>query len=67
MLDVATFTSRATRLAGLTAVTLGWRPPEFWAATPAELAAVFAAFAPAAPAPPTGADLAQLMERFPDG
>ena len=28
----------ASRLAGLAARALGWRPGEFWAATPAELA-----------------------------
>jgi len=45
---------------------LGWRPDEFWAATPAELAAVLTALAgddrPAASA----ADLARLKEMFPD-
>ncbi len=33
----------AFRYAGLAARTLGWRPIEFWAATPAELAACLAA------------------------
>lgn len=30
----------AQRLAGLAARALGWRPDEFWQATPAELAAI---------------------------
>lgn len=33
-----TFTESAVRLAALAARVLGWRPVEFWAATPAELA-----------------------------
>ena len=33
------FGAGARRLAGLAARLLGWRPTEFWAATPAELAA----------------------------
>ncbi len=32
----------ALRLAGLSARALGWRPAEFWHATPAELAACLA-------------------------
>ena len=32
----------ALRLAGLSGRALGWRPAEFWAATPAELAAAIA-------------------------
>lgn len=34
------FGANALRLARLAARLLGWRPPEFWAATPAELAAI---------------------------
>ncbi len=34
-----TFSPGALRLAGLSARTLGWRPADFWTATPAELAA----------------------------
>jgi Phage tail assembly chaperone protein, TAC len=33
-----TFGRASLRLAALAARTLGWRPQEFWAATPAELA-----------------------------
>nr|WP_082797214.1 phage tail assembly chaperone [Sphingopyxis granuli] len=47
----------------------GWRPGEFWAATPADVAAVLAGWA----APGDGADgvdraaLAAMMEQYPDG
>ena len=34
------FGAAAARLAGLAGLTLGWRPHEFWAATPAELGAI---------------------------
>lgn len=34
------FTPVAGRLAGLAGRLLGWRPTEFWQATPAELAAI---------------------------
>lgn len=34
------FAAAAVRLAGFAGVVLGWRPGEFWAATPAELSAV---------------------------
>jgi uncharacterized phage protein (TIGR02216 family) len=34
-----TFGERAAELSGLAASLLGWRPAEFWASTPAELAA----------------------------
>jgi hypothetical protein len=53
------FTSSALRLCALAAHTLGWTPDIFWAATPAELAAILA---PAGPAPLTGAALRQWME-----
>ena len=56
-----TFAAAALRLCGLSARALGWRPAEFWAATPAELAAVLAD--PAAdPAPLSRTDLNRLME-----
>ena len=64
------FTTNATRLAGLAAAIAGWRPDEFWRATPAELETVLAAFAmPAthAASPPDAATLAALQEQFPDG
>jgi Phage tail assembly chaperone protein, TAC len=61
------FAIAATRLAGLTGAILGWRPDEFWRATPAELAAIFDALVPPTAAPPTSDDLTRLRERFPDG
>lgn len=39
----AMFMEGAARLAGIAAVLLGWRPGEFWAATPDELAGVLRA------------------------
>ena len=58
------FGEGAARLSGFAARVLGWRPAEFWAATPAELAAVFA---DEAVEPVAGEELAALMLRFPDG
>lgn len=54
------FGPRALVLAGHAARLLGWRPGEFWAATPAELAAALAP--PPADAPLARADLARMME-----
>jgi len=59
------FRDAAARLAGMAGALLGWRPEEFWKATPAELAAIVAALA----GDGAGAghvDLARLMEMFPD-
>ena len=42
---MARFAEVAARLAGVVAVLLGWRPEEFWRATPEELAGVLAALA----------------------
>ena len=63
------FVETAARLAGLSGALLGWRPHEFWAATPAELATVIEALAQRDPqvTPPTQSDLKSLMELFPDG
>jgi uncharacterized phage protein (TIGR02216 family) len=63
---VADFAAAAARLAGLTGALLGWRPDEFWRATPAELAAVLQAMG-GDDAAASGADLQRLMEIFPDG
>ncbi len=60
----------AARLAGLAGVLLGWRPQEFWTATPAELAAVLRVLAGAEGeglAAADGATLARLKEMYPDG
>jgi Phage tail assembly chaperone protein, TAC len=63
---VGEFAGAALRLAGLAGALLGWRPEEFWRATPAELAAVLSALTPAGDGV-TGDDLARLKEMFPDG
>lgn len=56
----------ALSLCGLAARALGWRPHEFWAATPAELAACLAD--PGAPTAPLGrGDLELMMKGDPDG
>lgn len=54
----------ATLLAGAAGVLFGWRPDDFWAATPAELAALVRAARGDAAVEPV--DLASLIERFPD-
>ncbi|AJA07524.1 hypothetical protein SKP52_02975 [Sphingopyxis fribergensis] len=60
--------SAAVTLAGVMARVAGWRPEEFWAATPADVRAVLAGWTePEAEAPFDGAALAAMMERFPDG
>jgi len=59
---VSTFADTARRLSGVAARVLGWRPGEFWAATPAELAAVFEP-ARDESAPLSRAELNALMER----
>jgi Phage tail assembly chaperone protein, TAC len=51
----------ALRLSGLAAQWLGWRPAEFWAATPAELAAALSPATTQA-GPLTRTDLTRLME-----
>lgn len=56
------FGPMAARLAGLAARLLGWRPDEFWRATPAELMAILAPEAEAA-SPLSRQDLNRLMER----
>nr|WP_157026884.1 phage tail assembly chaperone [Sphingomonas horti] len=64
---VTEFAIAASRLAGLAGALLGWRPAEFWTATPAELATILAALAPRHEAPAGSDVLAELQERFPDG
>ena len=60
------FSDSAARLAGLSGALLGWRPEEFWRATPAELGTVIEAMlGPEAKGASRG-DLERLMERFPD-
>lgn len=61
------FSEDAARLAGLAGALLGWRPDEFWKATPAELAAVLTAIAGDAETPGSRDDLTRLKEMYPDG
>jgi uncharacterized phage protein (TIGR02216 family) len=55
------FGPAASRLAGLAARLLGWSPDQFWASTPAELAAALAPSSP--PASLDRTDFNRLMER----
>lgn len=59
------FADTAVRLAGLAAQVLGWRPDEFWAATPAELALSLGADEPGQ-APPGRGEIMALIERETD-
>lgn len=63
MAMAASFGQGARRLAGMVAKLLGWRPDEFWAATPAELAAILAPDAAPGQAPLTREEMNRLMER----
>lgn len=58
------FAPAAGRLAGLAGRVLGWKPPEFWAATPAELAAILRPLANQTAEPSLSrSDLTRLMEQ----
>ncbi|MBA2932986.1 phage tail assembly chaperone [Sphingomonas sp. CGMCC 1.13654] len=64
------FAEQAARLAGIAGALAGWRPDEFWRATPAELETVLSALAgpqAAGEAPPDALTIAALKEQFPDG
>ena len=63
----ATFAEAARELAGQTALLLGWRPPDFWAATPAELAAIFAVQASIATPSLSREHLTTMLEQDRDG
>lgn len=58
-----TFAAGAGRLAGLVPRALGWRPHEFWNATPAELAAILTITDGASGEPLGRAEMNALMER----
>ena len=62
------FAASAGRLAGVAGWLLGWRPDEFWRATPVELAAVLGAArgGEAAVEGVDGAALARLRAAMPD-
>ena len=59
------FGDAAERLASAAAVLLGWRPSEFWDATPQELATALSLFAGEAEGPDPD-EIAALRRRFPD-
>lgn len=62
------FADGAARLAGVAGWLLGWRPDDFWRATPAELATILQA-ARGEDGPGMGldgAELQRLMRRMPD-
>lgn len=60
----ATFADAARRCCGLSARLLGWRPAEFWVATPTELAMALADPSEAnCMPPPTRETIARMMER----
>ena len=55
----------AIRLCGAAATLLGWRPDEFWNATPLELATAFGCSDSGTEAP-DAATIDELRRRFPD-
>lgn len=60
--------SAAFSLLGVMARVAGWRPDEFWAATPADVRAVLGGWTEAeGEACFDGTALAAMMEMFPDG
>jgi uncharacterized phage protein (TIGR02216 family) len=61
-----TFADVAARLAAHTALTLRWRPDDFWNATPAELLGILYAIAGDGEAPPSADIMRRLMTQFPD-
>lgn len=61
----ADFAGAARRAARVAAALLGWRPDEFWAATPEDLRNALG-LAAATDAPAGGDLLARMMEAFPD-
>lgn len=63
--EVRGFGDGAARLCGAAAMLLGWRPDEFWNATPAELALALRMPGTEAEAP-NRATIEDLRRRFPD-
>lgn len=61
----ASFGENAAALSTAAAVLLGWRPEEFWQATPAELARALEAPVGRIEAP-DGETMDELRKRFPD-
>lgn len=60
------FSDGARLLAGQAGLLLGWRPDEFWAATPADLEAALGAWQSDGEPGADAAMLARLKELFPD-
>ena len=60
------FADAARRHAGLAATALGWKPADFWAATPSELA-ISLAPPTGEGQPPTRAEIDTLIERDSNG
>lgn len=60
-----TFGDGAARLCSAASILLGWRPDEFWNATPAELGLALQVTGTAADAPDR-AVIEELRRRFPD-
>jgi uncharacterized phage protein (TIGR02216 family) len=62
------FAAAAVRLCGVAGIALGWRPEDFWRATPAELGTMLGLFIPgegsAGVAP---GEFDRLKRMFPDG
>ena len=66
--EAGVFGAAALPLLGLMARVAGWRPAEFWAATPADVAGVLAGWVgEEAEAPLDRGGLTAMMEAFPDG
>ena len=64
----AALSENALHLLGVMARVAGWRPADFWAATPADVRAVLGGWVEAeTEASFDAAALAAMMERFPDG
>ena len=59
------FGEAAARLSGAASLLLGWRPNEFWEATPAEMALAIN-FSDGAAPPPDPETIEALRRRFPD-
>ena len=60
------FAEAAGRRGGVAGALLGWRPDEFWRASPAVLGAVLAAMLPEAAEGMGAGELARLSALFPD-
>jgi hypothetical protein len=61
------FATSAAQLAGQTAILFGWRPEDFWNATPAELATILVALTSQTDDAVDADMLAKLMKEYPDG